>query len=240
VSRARLLASSLLVVLSVAAVWAAPASARASFEWFVGGKLLAAGEQRTFDLNTDNKTFYLHEFFPGESILLLSTKVTVEHGVLFGGRPGTNEETIVVENVTVDQPRGCFVESLPNPVLGTVRTKPLKSEIVEGQNGEILILFTPKTAGEPFITLLFLNKATEGCSINDVPLEITGSLLGLPLPQKTEVLRQNLVFPSATAEYLLAAGGGVEKAGLAFAGNQFTFNGLTLFLLQSDAVFGPF
>ena len=241
--RVKLMLLSVVCVSAIVAGLAPTASAKISFEWLVGESSLATGEERTFDFTGDSKTFDLSETFPGGGkILLLSSKLSVEHGLIFGGRPGTDEETIVFENVTVDQPGGCVVESLPNPTVGTVRTRLLKSEIVEGNNGEALILFAPKTEGEAFISLLFINKPPNGaCSLNEASgFDVTGDLLGLPLPRGVEVLRQNLVFPAVTNEFFLAAGGGVEKAGLGLAGSPFIFKGLTLFLLTSDAVFGPF
>jgi hypothetical protein len=237
--RARLLLLSLAVALSVVALSASSASAKISYEWFVGGSLLKAGEQRTFSLNNDNHTFDFHGTVAGLAILLLSTKVSVEHGLILGGRPGANEETVLLEGATVDQPKGCLVESLPSPVTGTIRTKPLKSEIVEGKNGEVLILYTPQKEGEPIATLLFLKNGSETCVAANVSAEVTGSILGLPLPQRAEVLRQVINFPSQE-NLFLAAACPPETAALRFAGELATLSGLTLSILASDAVFGPF
>lgn len=238
-SRVRLLLLSLATALSVIALSASSASAKISYEWFVGGSLLKAGEQRTFSFNNDSHNFDFHGTVAGAAVLLLSTKISIEHGLILGGRPGTSEETVLLEGVTVDQPKGCSVESLPSPVAGTVKTKLLKSEIVEGKNGEVLILYFPKKEGESIATLLFLKNGSETCAVANIPAGITGSILGLSLPQKTDVLRQVINFPSKENLFLTAACP-PETSGLQFAGNAATLTGLTLSVLASDAVFGPF
>jgi hypothetical protein len=246
-SRVRLVLLSLVAVLSVGALLASSASAAINFEWKVGGKALAAGEKRTFEVNNDGKVFDLHGTAGGALALLLSTKVKVKPGALiFGGRPGTNEEIVEFESVTVDNPAGCVAETgeVASPVVGNVLTKLLKTEIVEGQsggrgNGEPLILFTPK--GEPtFTAILFLNKGTETCKVAGTLGKITGSILGLPLPQRTEVVDGNLVSEATTNQYLVAAGGAAKTAGLTFAGNAATLSGLTLVILTSKEAFGAF
>lgn len=239
-SKARLLFISAVAALSVIALSASTASAKISFEWFVNGTLLAAGQQQTFNTNTDGKTFDLHGTVAGIAVLLLSNKLTTSGGLLFGGRPGTSEETLIFENVTVDPPlSGCTAETggIPNPVPGVVATAALKNEIVEGQNGEVLIRYVPKAAGGAFTTIKFLGAS---CAANGVEGEVTGGILGLPLPQRTSVLRQNLVFPSIEQLFLLASGGGRESTSLSFGGNQATLTGLTLIVLNSDAAWGPF
>jgi hypothetical protein len=227
---------SLVATMAIMALSAIPASAKISFEWFVGGSLLKAGEQRTFEVNSDAHNFDFHSTLAGAEILFLSNKIKVEKALILGGKPGTNQEVIVFENVTVDKPTsGCTIESLPNPQPGVLRTGLLKTEIVEGENGEVLILFSPKE-GTAFTTLLLLGAT---CTFANIPAELTGSFLGLPLPQRTEVLRQNVVFPSVENKFFLSTGV-LNTAGLKFAGNPLTFSGLTLIILTSDAVFGPF
>jgi hypothetical protein len=66
-----------------------------------------------------------------------------------------------------------------------------------------------------------------------------GIVLGLALPQKTEVLRQNLVFEAVTKEYKNSAGS-FKKAGINLGGEPVTLSGLVLMVLNSDATFGPF
>ena len=241
-SRARLLLLSLAAVLAVAGVSASTASAKISFEWFVGGSLLKEKETREFDVNNDGKTFDFHSKLLGINVLLLSNSISVKKGaIIIGGKPGTNEETVVFSGVTVDPPlQKCVAETggIPNPTPGIIETKLLKTEIVEGQNGEVLILFTPKE-GATFVEIKFLNKGTEECAANGASAAVTGSILGLPLPQRTEVLRQNLVFEAAEHNFFLSSGA-LNTAGLKFGTEVATLTGLTLVLLTNDAVFGPF
>ena len=246
-NKAKLMLLSLMVVVSAGAMLTSSASAAINFEWKVGGKALAAGERRTFEINNDGKTFDLHLTAGGALELLLSTKVKVKPGALiFGGKPGTKEEIVEFESVTVANPAGCVAETgeVASPVVGNVLTKLLKTEIVEGQrggrgNGEPLLLFTPKE-GTTFTAILLLNKGTETCKVAGTLGKITGSILGLPLPQKTEVVDGNLVSEATTREYLVAAGGAAKTAGLTFAGNAATLSGLTLVILTSKEAFGAF
>jgi len=243
-SKARPILLGLASVLAVLGLSAAPASAKISFEWFVGGSLLKEKETREFDLNNDGKTFDFHSSFIGINFLLLSNSISVKKGaVIIGGKPVTSEETIVFSGFTADPPlQKCAVETggIANPTPGVIETALLKTEIVEGENGEVLILFTPKVAGSAFFTLKFLNKsATEECALNGAEAEVKGSFLGLPLPQRTEVLRQNLVFEAAEHNFFLSSGA-LDTAGITFGTQALTLTGLTLVLLTNDAVFGPF
>ncbi len=234
----RLLLSSVIAALSAVAVLASSASAKISFEWRVNGKALAAGEQRTFTASAES-TFDVKGTVAGSRTLLLSNKFRVEPGArIFGGKPGTNEETVVFENFNVDQPANCEVESLPNPVVGTVRTTVLKTEIVEGQTSqEPLILFTPKT-GTTFAEVRFLGA---NCLIKNQEANFTGSFLADPLPHLTEVLTDLLdLEPSQGNGFLLSTGGAVETAGVKFAGNSAAFGGTMLMTLISDEKFGAF
>jgi hypothetical protein len=233
--RAKLLFLSMVAVLSAVTLSAPWASAHISFEWFVGGNLLAAGETRTFDLDTDGHTFDLHSSIAGSVILLLSNKINVEKGLILGGRPGTNEETLVFENVTSDSPANCTVESLPKPESGKLRTKVLKSEIVEGEGGEVLMVFAPKE-GTIFATLLFLGTT---CPVANIPENLEGTIAGLPLPQKAEVLRQDIDFLPDEISTLTASGATINTR-LTLANETAVLGGLSLFLLTSDAVWGPF
>jgi hypothetical protein len=70
-SRVRLVLLSLMAVLSVGALLASSASAAINFEWNVGGKALAAGEHRTFEVNNDGKVFALKGTAGGAPALLL-------------------------------------------------------------------------------------------------------------------------------------------------------------------------
>jgi hypothetical protein len=235
--RARLLLSSM-AALSAVALLASSASAKIAFEWKVGGKALAAGEQRTFTVSAES-TFDIKASVAGTASLLLSPKFKFEPGArIIGGKPGTGEQTIVFENVTVDKPANCEIESLPNPVVGTARSVPLKTEIVEGQTShEPLILITPKT-GTTFTELRFLGA---NCLLKNEEADVTGSIIGDPLPHLTEVLTGLIDFePSQGNVFLLSTGGAAETAGLAFAGNAATIGGTELATLINDEKFGIF
>jgi hypothetical protein len=140
--RARLLLLFLTAVLTITGVLAATASAKISFEWFVNGSLLKEEETRAFAGASDGHIADFHTTPAGIGILMLASQGSLEGAVIIGGKPGTGEGTLVFEDVIVDKV-GCTVESLPNPAVGTIRTKLLKGEIVEGENGEVLILFAP-------------------------------------------------------------------------------------------------
>lgn len=241
--RAKLLFLSLAAVLAVVGVSASSASAKISFEWFVGGSLLKEKQTQAFTVNSDGKISDLHSKLLGINVLLLSSEISVNSGAqIIGGRPGTNLETVVFKGVTVDPPlQKCVAETggIAKPVAGTIETKPLKTEIVEGENGEVLILFTPDEAGAAFTSILFLNKGAEECAANNALSSITGSLLALPLPQRAEVLHQDLDFEAAEKTYFNSAGT-LGTAGLKFGTEPATLTGLSLVVLASDAVFGAF
>lgn len=244
--RARGVLVSLSMVVAVGAMLASSASAAIDFEWKVGGSALAAGAQRTFEASRDGIAD-LRGSVGGASVLFLSSKGKVKPGALiFGGKPGTGEEVLELESVVVDNPIGCVVETgeTASPVAGTIVTNLLKTEIVEGQsggrgNGEPLILVTPKV-GTTFTSILFLNKGTEKCSIAGSLGKVTGSFLGLPLPEKTEVVRGAGDEEAVTKEYLVAAGGAAKTAGLTFAGSRATITGLVLVTLTSKEAGGVF
>jgi hypothetical protein len=242
-TRTRLVSLSLLVVVSMFAIFTSQAVAKIRFEWFVGGKLLEAGQSRRFTVSSDGKIFSFNGSLGGTTIQLLSNEVAVTGGTIIGGTPGTNEESLLFKNVVVDKPAGCLVESETTGTQGLVQTRILKTEIVESQSsGEPLILFSPKT-GNTWLELRFLNRGTETCpaafTANLVPL--TGSVLAEPLPQLTEVLTGDLDFEAPTKNFLLSTGGSLQTAGLSIGGNPATVNGLILVLLtEAHEKFGAF
>jgi hypothetical protein len=237
-SRIRMVLLSLVAVMSVGAVVASSASAAIEFKWKVAGAELKTGESKVFTVNNDGKNFDLNGKLAGAIALLLSHEVSVEAGAkIIGGVPGTNTETVVFKGVTVDKPANCTESQ--NGVAGQVKTVPLKTEIVEGAKegvgtNEADILFTPVTG--PTFTTFKLEGAS--CTVPEV-FPVTGSVLGLPLPLKTEVVQQNLVFEAATKEYRNHANE-FKTAGLIFANAAATLSGLTLVLLESGQAFGPF
>ena len=220
----------------------ATASAKISYEWYVNGNLLKEKETRAFDGASDGHIFDFHAKLLGINVLMLSNSGSLKSGaVISGGKPGGGEGTIAITGVTVDPPlQKCVVETggIPTPTQGVVETKLLKGEIVEGENGEVLILFTPKE-GSTFVELKFLNKGTEECAANGASAEVTGSILGLLSPQRTEVLRGDLTFEAAEHNFFLASGT-LNTAGLTFGAEAATLTGLALVLLTSDAIAGAF
>jgi hypothetical protein len=242
-SRARLVLLSLVAVLSASAMLASSASAAIEFKWKVAGAELKAGESEGFTVNNDEKRFALRGELAGAPAVLLSTLVDVLPGaVIKGGVPGTNEETALFLGVTVDNPAHCLV--LQSGANDQVQTTPLETEIVEGAKGEVGnnevdILFRPKV-GTTFATFkLDSIPGGTGCLVNGQVAAVTGTVLALALPQKTEVLRQNLVSEANTKEYRNHAGE-FKTAGLVFAEKKATLEGLVLVILNSDKVFGPF
>jgi hypothetical protein len=239
-SKAKFVLLSLVAVLSAGVVFVSSASAAIEFKWKVGGAELKAGETRGFTVNNDEKKFDFHFTIAGAAALLLATLVEVLPGAqIVGGVPGTNEETALFLGVTVDSPANCGVIQAGGSA-GRVQTVPLKTEIVEGAtaaagNNEVEILFIPKT-GTTFATFELTGAS---CLIKGTITPVSGSVLALALPQKTEVLRQNLVFEPKSKEYHNHAGE-FKTAQLLVAGAAATLEGLVLVILNSDAVFAPF
>ena len=241
-SKTRIGLLSLIAILSTLALTAATSSAAIKFEWKVKGETLLAGETKECTTTTDGHTFDFHGSVAGAEALLLSSEISVEPGAkIIGGKPGTNEETVVFKNVTVDKPEKCAVESEGAPT-GTVKTNALHTEIVESEEThEPLILFAPKT-GTVFVPLLFLNKSsTETCLGGAAPVlaAVTGTLLVQPLPSLGETLNGDLDFEAPTKNFFLS-NGTLDKAGLVFAGNAATLTGLSLVILKTDEKFGAF
>jgi hypothetical protein len=239
--KARLVLLSLIAALLVVGVSASVASAAISFEWKVAGAGLKAGESKELTVNNDSKRVILSGKLLGAVSLELATGISADPGATIkGGVPGLAEETIVLSGFTVDTPANCTVGQ--NGGTGTVTSTPMVTEIVESRSGatgtgEVLILFRPKsTTNELFATFLLSGAS---CGVSGAIAEVTGLILGLPLPQKTEVLRQNLVFEAATKEYKNHAGENLT-AGLVFAGNAATLSGLILVILNTDQAWGPF
>ncbi len=245
--RTRLVLLSLLATLAGFAVLASSASAKISFEWLVGGKLLASGESKEFTATNDGRLSVLKSIVGASNTELTSPTLTVEKGAnIKGGKPGTNEETVIFAGVKVAKPLNegeevCTANS-PGAAVGTVKTNPLKTEIVENEaNGEPLILFKPKE-GANFVTIEFKQKAgAKECVIAGQSPTVTGSVLALPLPELGDVLTADLDIEAASKEFLLNPGGGTkEKAGLSLGGNVATFTALALVTLVSDELYGIF
>jgi hypothetical protein len=230
---------SVVAVLSVGAMLASSASAAIKFEWKVGGVPLAGGANKEFTSKAKG-TFVLRATLAGATVEILSSELEVEKGAkIIGGKPGTNEETVLFKNVTVDRPVNCEVESEGSPT-GTVKTNLLHTEIVESEGTkEPVILFAPRT-GTVFAQLLLLNKGTEKCGgIGPILASVTGSLLATPLPALTEVENGELDFEAPNSSFLLS-NGTLDKAGLVFGSNASTLSGVAVVTLVSKEKYGAF
>jgi hypothetical protein len=241
-SRARFVLVSLVAVLSTMATMATSAAA-ISFQWFVSGHLLKAGESREFTTSADGK-FSLELKFAGAASLLLSSELSVLKGAkIIGGVPGTNEETVVFKGVTVDKPANCGVLQ-KGTSLGVVQTATLKTEIVEGTNGEgvgnglVDILFTPKTTGTELWTTFELTGSS--CLFKGTVAPITGLLLALALPERAESATGALDFEASTSKQYKTSTGALGKALLAFVGEDASLLGLALVSLTTGEKFGAF
>jgi hypothetical protein len=241
-SRVRLVLLSLVAVLSAAAMLASSASA-ISFQWNVSGKKLEAGQSREFTSSADGK-FSLEGKVSGSASLLLSTELNVLKGAkIIGGVPGTNEETVVFKGVTVDKPANCGVlQTATAP--GVVQTTLLKTEIVEGTNGEgkgngtVDILFTPKTTGTELFTTFELTGVS--CLLKGAIAPVAGLVLALALPERAEGVTGALDFEASTSKQYLTSAGTLGKALLAFAGEDASLLGLALVSLTTGEKFGAF
>lgn len=236
--RVRLTLLGLVTALLALGALAASASAAIKFEWLVGGKLLAATEERLFSAVSD-KTFDINGVVAGAAFLLLSQEV-LAHGDIIGGKPGTNFELVRFENVTVDKPAKCLVETDEKvPVPNRIQTNLLKSEIVESDpGGEPLILYSP-AVGNVLASFLLLNKGAEACVLAGALVSIKGNFLAEPLPALADVLTQDLDYEAKTKKFVLS-NGVLQEAGLVLAGNAATLTGLLLVTLTSDELFGIF
>jgi hypothetical protein len=242
-SRVRLVLLSLVAVLSAAAMLASSASAAISFQWNVSGKKLEAGQSREFTSSADGK-FSLEGKVAGAAAVLLSTELSVAKGAkIIGGVPGTNEEIVVFKGVTVDKPANCgLLQAATAP--GVVQTTPLKTEIVEGTNGEgvgngsVDILFTPKTTGTELFATFEL--AGTSCLFKGTVAPVTGLLLALALPERAEGVTGALDFEASTSKQYKTSGGTLGKALLAFAGEDASLLGLALVSLTTGEKFGAF
>jgi hypothetical protein len=242
-SRVRLVLLSFAAVISAAAMLASSASAAISFQWNVSGKKLEAGQSREFTSSADGK-FQLEGKVVGNSSLLLSSELSVLKGAkIIGGVPGTNEETVVFKGVTVDKPTVCGVLQRGGAP-GVVETTPLKTEIVEGTNGEgkgngsVDILFTPKGTGTEVFATFELTGAS--CLFKETIPAVTGLVLALSLPERAEGVTGALDFEASTSKQYLTSAGVLGKALLAFAGEDASLLGLALVSLTTGEKFGAF
>jgi hypothetical protein len=241
-SRTRPILLGMAAALSAVGVMASSASA-ISFQWNVSGKKLETGQSREFTISADGK-FSFELKIAGSAGLLLSSELSVLKGAkIIGGVPGTNEETFVFKGVTVDKPANCgLLQTATAP--GVVQTTLLKTEIVEGTNGEgkgngtVDILFTPKTTGTEIFATFEL--AGTSCLFKGTIAPITGLLLALSLPERAESATGALDFEASTSKQYLTSAGTLGKALFALAGEDASLLGLALVSLTTGEKFGAF
>jgi hypothetical protein len=237
-SRVRLMLLSLVAVLSVGALTAASASA-INFEWRVEGKKLEAGSTKAITSNADGKRS-VFKAAAGTGIEFLSTEISVLSGAnIKGGIPGTSLEQLVFSGVTVDKPARCEASGK------TVQTVPLTDEIVEGAskgvgNGEVDILFRPEsTTNEIFVSITYVNKGSEECSVKNQSFPVSGLILALALPKGAEAVNGDLDYEANTKEYRNSKGE-FKTAGLVFGGMPVTLTGLALVTPEKGERYGAF
>jgi hypothetical protein len=242
-SRTRPILLGMAAALSAIVIMASSASA-ISFQWNVSGKKLEAGQSREFTTSADGKLSFGFKI-AGAAGLLLSSELSVLKGAkIIGGVPGTNEETVVFKGLTVDKPANCGVLQTTSAP-GVVQTTSLKTEIVEGTNGEgsgngtVDMLFTPKTTGtEVWTTFEFTGSS---CNFfRGTIATITGLLLALALPERAESAKGALDFEASSSKQYKTSAGTLGKALLAFAGEDASLLGLALVSLTTGEKFGPF
>lgn len=230
-SRVKFVILTIVVALSAAALFASSAAAAISFEWKVNGKSLAEGESRAFDANSGSQASVLGGTVAGTHLLILF------HLILYDGThiyPRFLIDLWLLELPLV------HISNSSCAVGASTKSAALKGEIVEGAvggvgNGEVDVLFAP-TTGTTFATFEFSGAS---CALKGTVAALTGSVLSLVKPQKTEVVKNDLIFEANTKEYHNRAGE-FKTAGLVFAGGAATFSGLSLILLTSGEVFGAF
>jgi hypothetical protein len=229
------------VLLSLAAIavvgagaLASSASAAINFEWKVEGKKLA--EIKTFDASNGSKSGVLQGTLGGSSLTILFTALTIHNGRVLILPPGL-DGTVLFLNLVVHKSPKCLVSG------NAIKTEPLKAEIVEGASGgvgnnEVDLVFAPEK-GATIAKVEFVNNGTEECALKNQTFNLAGLFLALSLPQKTEVVRQDLDIEARTKEYKNSKGE-LKTAGLEFGGKPATLTDLVLVLLTSGEKFGPF
>jgi hypothetical protein len=166
-SRVRLMLVALLGVFAFAAVAAAAAQAEEAPRWTIGGKILEKGETHFITAKiyttTENPVFTLQTGLK----TITCGAVRLASGVLLGssaGNPGTNNEVIeffgkckVTGNGT-----GCKVKE-------PIKTRPVKSELVETEKGtkaSLLVEFKPAEENvKEFTKIEFEAEAGGKCEV---------------------------------------------------------------------------
>lgn len=229
INRTKVLGLCLVALFAMSGFAAAQASA-IEFAWHVNGSKLEAGQEK--ELTTKAKT---NQVLKGE-VLFVKVEITCKEvkaaagAKIIGGVPGTSSETVEYSGCTVQSPSGCTIKG------GTITTKPLKDEIVEGVGssaGKALLLLTPKegtTFAEPKLEGGFFCQT----------VAVKGSVLAEANPQGTEVTTGVLKFEPANGKEYKNSKKETKKAGLTAGGNPSTVSGEVEAELKPSEKFGAF
>jgi hypothetical protein len=209
----------LLAAFAASASMAPSAFAEGAFAWSVGGTSLGSGSTKEIAFK-DAKTFKITGELSGGKVEITSSKVSAAKGAaIFGGSPGTSEETLTFEDVTVTKPEGCAVAG------EKITTKLLKDEVVgsgepTGAEGETIdMIFSPKSG----TALAEFELENEKCAIKG-KAALSGSVLAETTAQEHEVEHFKLIFEAPNKTYKNAAEEGLT-AGLKLGGVTATLTG---------------
>jgi hypothetical protein len=225
-----------LLALLVVGVTASAASAAIQYEWKVNGTALASGNTKEFTgKDKSSGLFHLRFTAAGAAWEFTSSAIKFKTGKISGGKPGAGEGTLVLEGIKTVA-GNCTIKG------GTITTRPLNWEIVEGSvgktgNGVPKLLFTPQV-GTVVANEIRFESGT--CLFNSATLE--GSLLAEVGPKKEEAKVDTLNFVSTakSVEY--------KNAKNEFKNSFLTFNSVNAASITGEAetelvskeVFGAF
>ncbi|HEV3320083.1 MAG TPA: hypothetical protein VG053_10235 [Solirubrobacteraceae bacterium] len=225
---AKVLGLCLAALFAMSGLVAAQASA-IEFAWHVNGSKLETGQEKTLTSKAKSAQV-LKTTVIGVKVEIKCTEVSTAGAKIIGGVPGTSTETVEYKSCTVAKPSGCTIKG------GTITTKPLKDEIVEGVGtsaGKALVLFAP-VAGK-----VFAEPKLEGGFLC-LSLAVEGSVLAEAIPQKEEVEAGVLKFEPANGKEAKNSKGETTKDGLTVSGGAATVTGEVETKLSPVEKFGVF
>jgi hypothetical protein len=226
--RTKVLGLCIVALFAMSGIVAAQSSA-IEYVWKVNGKTLESGQEKTL-ISKAKGTQVLKTSVIGVKVEIKCTEVKTEGAKIIGGKPGTSTETVEYKGCTVAKPSGCKIAG------ETIKTNPLKDEIVEGVGssaGKALILFKP-VSGETFA-----EPKLEGGFLC-LSLAVDGSVLAEANPQKEEVTTGTLKFEPAEGKKYKNSKGEEKSAGLTVSGSASTVTGEVETSLSPSEKFGVF
>ncbi len=236
-SKARLVLLSLVAVTLVSAVWSATAAAQEGPVWHVNGKKLEAAEVAAFKAeNYAGSTATL-------SATILSIKVTIVcksftgEGLIIGGSPGKNEETIEFKECEVES-------SLKEKCEVTLEKIKAVSELVNLLGAEpkpILVAFSPE-GGNAFAKVALKSKTGQVCPLagSYEVKKAEGAQYGVACIDTHPEVEEStaLIMCTSPAVTEVEHGGAAVKVGLQILGSAATFTADMLSKLTSGLLFG--